>query len=168
MRDITTLNHGVIGNGQVLALVSPSTHIEWLCLPRFDSPSVFARLRDADLGGSFGFDLPGDAEVKMEYVANTNVLQTRVTSADGNFDIFDYAPRVPSGLGVEAPIEIHRVVIPRSGQPHIRVRRVRSRPRSRSRPPCAGRRSGSERRVMAIRPMARRSCSVRRRSLRHR
>ena len=122
MRDITTLNHGVIGNGQVLALVSPSTHIEWLCLPRFDSPSVFARLLDADLGGSFGFDVPDDAEVKMEYVANTNVLQTRVTSADGNFDIFDYAPRVPSGLGVEAPIEIHRVVIPRTGQPHIRVR----------------------------------------------
>ena len=122
MRDITTLNHGVIGNGQVLALVSPSTHIEWLCLPRFDSPSVFARLLDADLGGSFGFDIPDDAEVKMEYVANTNVLQTRVTSAEGNFDIFDYAPRVPSGLGVDAPIEIHRVVIPRTGQPHIRVR----------------------------------------------
>ena len=38
-----------------------------------------------------------------------------VTSADGNFDIFDYAPRAPSGLGVEAPIEIHRVAIPRSG-----------------------------------------------------
>ena len=122
MRDIPTLNHGVIGNGQVLALVSPSTHIEWLCLPRFDSPSVFARLLDFDLGGSFGFDFSDDAAVNMQYVTNTNVLQTRVTSSDGNFDIFDYAPRVPSGLGIDAPIEIHRVVIPRTGLPHVRVR----------------------------------------------
>ena len=122
VRGISALNHGVIGNGQVLALVAPSTHIEWLCLPRFDSPSVFARLLDAELGGSFGFDLPEDAEVKMQYVTNTNVLQTQVSSADGNFDIFDYAPRVPSGLGIDAPIEIHRVVLPRSGNPRLRVR----------------------------------------------
>ena len=39
-----TLNHGVIGNGRVLALVSPTTHIDWLCMPRFDSASVFGRL----------------------------------------------------------------------------------------------------------------------------
>lgn len=30
------LDHGVIGNGSVLALVRPTTAIEWLCLPRFD------------------------------------------------------------------------------------------------------------------------------------
>jgi hypothetical protein len=55
--DIPRLDHGAIGNGRVLALVAPPTHIEWLCLPRFDSPSVFARLLDAEHGGSFGFEL---------------------------------------------------------------------------------------------------------------
>lgn len=118
---IPTLNHGAIGNGRVLALISPSTHVEWLCLPRFDSPSVFARLLDANHGGSFGFEPTGRAQIEMQYLTNTNVLQTRVTASDGSFDIYDYAPRVLAGLGVDAPVELHRVLVPREGQPHIRV-----------------------------------------------
>ena len=43
-----TLNHGVVGNGRVLALISPTTHIDWLCMPRFDSASVFGRILDVD------------------------------------------------------------------------------------------------------------------------
>jgi GH15 family glucan-1,4-alpha-glucosidase len=119
---IPQLNHGAIGNGRILALVSPNTHVEWLCLPRFDSPSVFARLLDTERGGSFGFEGTGDVRTAMEYVTNTNVLRTTVTAADGVFDIFDYAPRVPAGLSVDAPPELHRLVVPREGQPHIRVR----------------------------------------------
>jgi len=82
------LDHGVIGNGRVLALVSPSTHVEWLCLPRFDSPSVFARLLDQARGGSFGLEPVGDdIATRMEYVQNTNVLRTRVTSSTGSFEV---------------------------------------------------------------------------------
>lgn len=117
------LDHGVIGNGRVLALVSPSTHVEWLCLPRFDSPSVFARLLDQARGGSFGLEPVGDdIATRMEYVQNTNVLRTRVTSSTGSFEVYDYAPRVPAGLSVDAPIEIHRIVIPQEGNPVVRVR----------------------------------------------
>ena len=47
------LNHAVFGNGRLLGLVSPTSAIEWLCLPRFDSPSVFGRLLDHEQGGSF-------------------------------------------------------------------------------------------------------------------
>jgi hypothetical protein len=39
------LDHGVIGNGRVLALVSPTMHIDWMCMPRFDA-SVFGRILD--------------------------------------------------------------------------------------------------------------------------
>ena len=53
------LNHGVIGNGRVLALVNPDTSIDWLCMPRFDSPSVFARILDDEKGGSFAFEAEG-------------------------------------------------------------------------------------------------------------
>jgi GH15 family glucan-1,4-alpha-glucosidase len=119
---VIPLDHGVIGNGRVLALVAPTTHIDWLCFPRFDSPSVFARLLDVNHGGTFAL-LPEttNARTHMEYVVNTNVLRTEVESGDGRFEIFDYAPRIPIGLDVDAPIEIHRLVIPRAGSPRMRV-----------------------------------------------
>jgi GH15 family glucan-1,4-alpha-glucosidase len=120
---IPALDHGAIGNGRVLALVAPTTHIDWLCLPRFDSPSVFARLLDTERGGTFSIEPDGaGARFEMAYVANTNVLRTRVTAADGVYDLYDYAPRVPAGLSVDAPIEIHRLAVPHSGYPHVRIR----------------------------------------------
>lgn len=116
------LDHGAIGNGSVIALVSPSTHIDWLCMPRFDSPSVFARMLDVDKGGTFALCPDGDGfHTRMEYVINTNVLRTEITCPDGRFDVFDYAPRAPAGLDVDAPIEIHRLVVPREGSPRVRV-----------------------------------------------
>jgi GH15 family glucan-1,4-alpha-glucosidase len=120
--DLPPLDHGAIGNGRILALVSPTTRIEWLCVPRFDSPSVFARLLDSAKGGFFGFEVVGDdARSRMEYVPNTNVLCTRVTTSEGVFDVYDYAPRVPAGASFDAPLEIHRLLVPRAGNPHIRV-----------------------------------------------
>jgi GH15 family glucan-1,4-alpha-glucosidase len=121
--DIPPLDHGAIGNGRVLALIAPNTRIEWLCLPRFDSPSVFGSLLDPERGGSFGLE-PADqgARMDMAYVPNTNVLHTRVSASDGVFDVYDYAPRVPAGAGVDAPVEIHRLLVPREGDAHVRVR----------------------------------------------
>ncbi len=58
-----TRDHAAFGNGRVLALVSPSSAIEWLCLPRVDSPSIFARLLDADRGGTFRI-LGGEEELR--------------------------------------------------------------------------------------------------------
>lgn len=116
------LDHGAIGNGRVLALVYPDTHIDWLGLPRFDSPSVFARLLDTEKGGTFAL-LPADDRftTRMEYVMNTNVLRTEVTCSDGRFDVFDYAPRIPAGLDVEMPLEIHRLIVPLEGAARVRV-----------------------------------------------
>lgn len=119
---VPLLHHGAIGNGRVLALVAPSTHIEWLCLPRFDSPSVFGALLDSQKGGSFGFESAGGpAATAMAYVPNTNVLRTRMTIADAVLDIFDYAPRQPAGLSVDAPLEIHRVIVPIAGTARLRI-----------------------------------------------
>jgi alpha,alpha-trehalase len=120
--EVPPLDHGAIGNGRVLALVSPTSAIEWLCLPRFDSPSVFARILDSQRGGTFRF-LYGDQEVRghLRYVQNTNVLSTRF-SADGcAWEVIDYAPRIPEGLGVRVPLELVRIVRPLAGHPKLRV-----------------------------------------------
>src|SRR3974390_899585 len=80
---VPPLDHGAIGNGRVIGLVSPTSSIDWLCLPRFDSPSVFARLLDEQRGGSFRL-LLGDREIRgqLKYVTNTNVLSTRFEADD--------------------------------------------------------------------------------------
>ena len=46
-------DHGLIGDLQTAALVSTDGTIDWFCAPRFDSPSIFASLLDADKGGYF-------------------------------------------------------------------------------------------------------------------
>src|SRR5437773_12520714 len=91
-----TLDHGAIGNGRVLALVSPSSAIEWLCLPRFDSPSVFARQLDREKGGVFRV-LAGGQELtgQLSYLRNTNIARCLFQNGDARWEVIDFAPRLP-------------------------------------------------------------------------
>ena len=115
------LDHGAIGNGRIIALVAPDTSIDWLCLPRFDSPSVFGRLLDQEHGGSWAFMPVDDWNTSSGYVRNTNVLRTEVHTAGGRFELYDFAPRLMEGLKVEAPIEVCRLLLPISGTPRVHV-----------------------------------------------
>src|SRR5271154_1901943 len=85
------LDHGAIGNGRVLALVSPTSSIDWLCLPRFDSPSIFARLLDERSGGCFRLRC-GEREVRghLQYITNTNVLSTRFEVDGAAWEVIDF------------------------------------------------------------------------------
>ncbi len=117
-----TLDHGLIGNGNLLALVSPTSAVEWLCLPRFDSPSVFARLLDQEKGGVFRF-LSGDKEVKGElsYIPNTNVLRNVFSHEGASWEVIDFAPRLPQGWEVKAPLRLVRILRPLHGTVRLRV-----------------------------------------------
>src|SRR5690349_10040888 len=113
MSNVPLLDHGVIGNGRVLALVSPTSSIEWLCMPRFDSPSLFGALLDQENGGFFRIvGRNGPTKGTLRYVTNTNVLVSEHTDGDCAWQVVDFAPRIPRGLTVDAPIEICRIVRP--------------------------------------------------------
>ncbi len=68
--------YAFLSDCETCALVAPSGNVEWLCLPRFDSPSVFGSILDRDAGG---FRLgPADVEVPADrrYLPGTMVLET--------------------------------------------------------------------------------------------
>jgi len=117
------LDHGVIGNGRVLALVAPDSGIEWLCLPRFDSPSLFGSLLDENHGGVFRFRAGNERVVgRAGYVPNTNVLRTEFASGDARWEVIDFAPRVSLGSGrTDCPHELVRIVRPIAGTPRLTI-----------------------------------------------
>jgi GH15 family glucan-1,4-alpha-glucosidase len=86
-------DHGVIGDLHTVALVGLDGCIDFFCAPRFDSPSVFAALLDAEHGGVFRIDPQlGDARRKQLYLPDTNVLLTRTLSSEGVAEISDFMP----------------------------------------------------------------------------
>lgn len=115
------LNHGIIGNERILALVSPEQSIDWLCMPSFDSPSVFGRILDDENGGRFQIvhAIQGN---NLKYVENTNVLRAMWQNAEHGYELFDFAPRIVRGLSIDSPPEIIRILKPLKGRPRLRVR----------------------------------------------
>jgi GH15 family glucan-1,4-alpha-glucosidase len=86
-------SHAVIGDLQTVALVALDGTIDFLCLPNFDSPTVFASLLDADKGGHFAVHpVLTEMRHKQLYLPDTNVLLTRFLSADGVAEISDFMP----------------------------------------------------------------------------
>jgi len=86
-------DHGLIGDLQTAALVATDGTVDWFCCPRFDSPSVFASLLDADHGGYFRVGPDRDDYVtKQLYVPETAILITRFLTPDGVGEVHDFMP----------------------------------------------------------------------------
>src|SRR6516225_6458180 len=70
-------DHGLIGDLQTAALVTTDGVLDWFCCPRFDSPSVFASLLDANGGGYYKIAPDRDDYVsKQLYLPDTAILVT--------------------------------------------------------------------------------------------
>lgn len=113
-------DHGVIGDLHTAALVSTEGDIEWLCLPRFDSPSVFAALLDDERGGRFSVRCAGATRTKQMYLPDSNILVTRFLGESSVGEVVDFmVPRERNGRGTLQLVRIVRAV---RGQVRVQVR----------------------------------------------
>jgi GH15 family glucan-1,4-alpha-glucosidase len=86
-------SYGMIGDMHTVALVGTDGSIDWLCVPRFDSPSVFAAILDDGKGGRFKIAPVGDdVTCKQFYWPETNVLITRFLGPHGAAELTDFMP----------------------------------------------------------------------------
>jgi GH15 family glucan-1,4-alpha-glucosidase len=115
-------NYGLIGNMRTAALVGMDGSIDWLCLPYFDSPSVFAALLDDQKGGRFRIAPAGDNfRHKQLYWPDTAILVTRFLHDQGVGEVEDYMP--VRGAGAVRNELIRRVRVVRGSVPfHLECR----------------------------------------------
>src|SRR5262249_52270436 len=104
-------NYGLIGNLRTAALVGVDGSLDWLCLPYFDSPSVFAALLDDQKGGRFRI-APAGAHFRRKqfYWPDTAVLITRFLHDAGVGEVEDYMPVGGAGPGADEVVRRVRVV----------------------------------------------------------
>ncbi|MCM3921441.1 glycoside hydrolase family 15 protein [Frankia sp. AiPs1] len=102
--------HAVIGDLRTVALVATDGTIDWYCPQRFDAPSVFASLLDADRGGSFRIHCP-DSRAKQLYLPDSNVLMTRFLTPRAVGEVVDFMVPVDSDV---------------AETPHVVVRQARA------------------------------------------
>ncbi|MEZ0073788.1 glycoside hydrolase family 15 protein [Planotetraspora sp. GP83] len=116
-RYLPIADHGLIGDLRTAALVGVDGTIDWYCCPRFDAPSVFGAILDADRGGSFQLTADVPARTKQFYFPDTNVLITRFYAPDGVGEIQDFMPIMDESREIDRHRLIRRVLCARGSLP---------------------------------------------------
>ncbi len=116
-RYLPIADHGLIGDLRTVALVGTDGTIDWYCCSRFDAPSVFASILDADRGGSFELAADAPATTKQFYFPDTNVLITRFFTEDGVGEVEDFMPITGDPREVSRHRVIRRVLCVRGSIP---------------------------------------------------
>jgi GH15 family glucan-1,4-alpha-glucosidase len=110
-------DYGMIGNAHTAALVSRGGSIDWLCLPRFDSESVFAALLGDARHGSWLIAPEDPAAISTRrYRGETAILETRFETAEGAVTVIDFMPLAEG----EDQVDLFRLV--RGEQGSVRMR----------------------------------------------
>jgi alpha,alpha-trehalase len=112
-------NYGLLADCNSAALVDRDGSIDWLCLPRYDSDAVFARILDRD-GGHWSIRPAGSFASERRYLPGTLVVETTFSTDSGAVRLLD-AMAFAEGqrghdLGHDAPHEVLRTVECVSGE----------------------------------------------------
>jgi GH15 family glucan-1,4-alpha-glucosidase len=87
----TLTDYAIIGNCRSAALVSRNGSIDWLCWPRFESPSLFAAILDP-AAGRFSIEAARVIRTTRHYAGESNVLVTESETPDGIVRVTDLMP----------------------------------------------------------------------------
>jgi len=111
-------DYGVIGDMESAALVHRDGSIDWLCLPRFDSPWVFGRLLDWSRGGHLRVAAERARVACRAYRTDSNVLETTWIGARNQAQVIDFMPTPGAGGRRPAPgrCRLIRMIQPIRGQ----------------------------------------------------
>src|SRR3954454_4901048 len=119
--------YGLLADCNSAALVDRDGSIDWLCLPRYDSDAIFARILDPD-GGHWSIRPTGEYAVERRYVPGSLVIETTFTTATGVVRIRDAMAFAPGqrghDLGYDAPHEVVRSVEGVSGSVELEMELV--------------------------------------------
>ncbi len=85
-------DYAIIGDCRAAALIDREGSLDWLCAPRFDSPSIFGALLDPQRGGRFRIATVDHTSTSRKYVEGTNVLETSFTTPTGRLMLIDFMP----------------------------------------------------------------------------
>ncbi len=106
-------DYGLLADCNTAALIDRRGSIDWLCMPRFDSPALFARILDPT-AGHFAITPTRPFEVGRRYLPGTLVIETTFTTEDGAVRLIDALAFAPGQrgheLGLDAPHELLRLV----------------------------------------------------------
>jgi alpha,alpha-trehalase len=111
MSSVPIAAHAFLSDCHSAALTTAGGSVDWLCFPRFDSPSVFGRLLD-DAAGHWSIRPAGEYTSSRRYVDRTLVLETRFRTATGGATVTD-------ALAVGADSRGHALG---AGAPHLLIR----------------------------------------------
>jgi GH15 family glucan-1,4-alpha-glucosidase len=115
-------DHGIIGDLHTAALVSTEGDIDWLCLPRFDSPSVFASLLDDERGGRFSVRCAGATRVRQMYLPDSTVLVTRFLGEQFVGEVVDFMVPHEQGARRRGASQLVRLVRAVRGRVDVEIR----------------------------------------------
>jgi alpha,alpha-trehalase len=117
-------DYGLLTDCNSAALVDRGGSIDWLCMPRYDSPAIFTRLLDPD-AGHWSIRPAGVFEVERRYLEHTLMIETTFTTESGCVRLTD-AMAFAEGqrgheLGLDAPHELLRLVAGVSGRVELEL-----------------------------------------------